>query len=172
MILIAGAGIGVLTLGCALADNAFRAPGHLGLDARVRASGEDLAVAAVCAFAGWHAPIAALIASTPPAAVLRAVVMAGASGREPSIEAALSRYQATRVPRANSFVERSRRMGRVAHLRSGPVRWLRDTVRGLVPVRLPRAPWRAISTSASNSPDHQIARSPITLSLPCPGPPH
>ena len=128
-------------------------------------------------FAGWHAPIAALIASTTPAAVLRAdifdrrpvgtwvdrravllgdaahpmtpnlgmggcqaiedaVVLADAVGREPSIERALSRYQAARVSRANSFVERSRRMGQVAHVRSAPMRWLRDTAIGLVPARV------------------------------------
>ena len=128
-------------------------------------------------YAGWHAPIAALIASTPAEAVLRAdisdrkpveqwvdgravllgdaahpmtpnlgmggcqaiedaVVLADAIGREPSIEDALARYQAARVPRANSFVERSRRMGHVAHVRSAPLRWLRDAALGLVPVRV------------------------------------
>ena len=128
-------------------------------------------------FAGWHAPIAALMTSTAPEAVLRAdifdrppvatwvdrravllgdaahpmtpnlgmggcqaiedaVVLADAIGRASSIEEALPRYQAARVPRANSFVERSRRMGQVAHLRSAPMRWLRDAAMGLVPVRL------------------------------------
>ena len=128
-------------------------------------------------FAGWHAPIAGLIASTAPEAVLRAdifdrppvgtwvdrravllgdaahpmtpnlgmggcqaiedaVVLADALGRESSIDRALSRYQAARVPRANGFVERSRRMGQVAHLRSAPMRGLRDAAMGLVPVRL------------------------------------
>lgn len=128
-------------------------------------------------FDGWHPPIAALMDATAPEAVVRtdifdrapvttwidrrvvllgdaahpmtpnlgmggcqaiedAVVLADAVAREPSIEAALARYQAARVPRANSFVERSRRMGRIAHLRSSPLRWLRDTAIGLVPPRL------------------------------------
>ncbi len=69
-------------------------------------------------------------------AIEDAVILADAIGREPSLEAALSRYQATRVPRANSFVERSRRMGKGAHVRAAPVRWLRDAAFGLVPVRL------------------------------------
>ena len=128
-------------------------------------------------FAGWHAPVAALIGSTAPASVVRAdifdrppvgrwvdgravlmgdaahpmtpnlgmggcqaiedaVVLADAVGSDASIERALARYQAARVPRANGFVERSRRMGQLAHLRSAPLRWLRDAAIGVVPPRL------------------------------------
>lgn len=125
-------------------------------------------------FAGWHAPIEAVIAATPAAAILRtdicdrlpirrwtdgrvallgdaahpmtpnlgmggcqaiedAVVLADALRRCASIEAALARYEKARVARANSFVNRSFTIGRVAHARSAPVRWLRNRALAAVP---------------------------------------
>src|SRR5262245_18597557 len=72
-------------------------------------------------------------------AIEDAVVLSDALSREPSVEAALDRYQTRRISRANSFVERSFRLGQVAHVGSPPLRWLRDqSVRALrvVPNRL------------------------------------
>lgn len=72
-------------------------------------------------------------------AIEDAVVLADALGREPSVDAALARYQTRRISRANSFVERSFRFGQLAHISSAPLRWLRDrALRALrvVPSRL------------------------------------
>ena len=66
-------------------------------------------------------------------AIEDAVVLADALAREHSVTAALARYQARRVARANKFVNRSLVLGRIAHARSAPARWLRDTVFGAVP---------------------------------------
>jgi len=59
-------------------------------------------------------------------AIEDAVVLADALNREPSVDAALTRYQTRRISRANSFVERSFRFGQVAHTSNAPLRWLRD----------------------------------------------
>ena len=59
-------------------------------------------------------------------AIEDAVVLADALSREPSVDAALTRYQTRRISRANSFVERSFRFGQVAHTSNAPLRWLRD----------------------------------------------
>jgi 2-polyprenyl-6-methoxyphenol hydroxylase-like FAD-dependent oxidoreductase len=72
-------------------------------------------------------------------AIEDAVVLADALGRESTLDAALARYQARRISRANSFVERSFRFGQVAHIGSPALRWLRDqSLRALriVPNRL------------------------------------
>jgi 2-polyprenyl-6-methoxyphenol hydroxylase-like FAD-dependent oxidoreductase len=61
-------------------------------------------------------------------AIEDAVVLAGALAEESTVEAALARYQARRIPRANRFVARSRAFGRLAHVRSTPLRWLHDRV--------------------------------------------
>ncbi|MDB6041076.1 MAG: auaG [Verrucomicrobiales bacterium] len=59
-------------------------------------------------------------------AIEDAVVLADALSREPSVDAALTRYQSRRISRANSFVERSFRFGQVAHTSNAPLRWFRD----------------------------------------------
>jgi 2-polyprenyl-6-methoxyphenol hydroxylase-like FAD-dependent oxidoreductase len=69
-------------------------------------------------------------------AIEDAVVLADALDREPGIGAALIRYQACRIARANSFVTRSYRLGQIAHLRSAPLRWLRNGLLRAVPARL------------------------------------
>jgi 2-polyprenyl-6-methoxyphenol hydroxylase-like FAD-dependent oxidoreductase len=125
-------------------------------------------------FAGWHAPIDAVIASTDDARIVRtdifdrppvrawvdgravllgdaahpmtpnlgmggcqaiedAVVLGHALARGPDVDAALAHYQARRVARANAFVNRSFRFGQLAHVRSRPVRWLRDRALGALP---------------------------------------
>jgi 2-polyprenyl-6-methoxyphenol hydroxylase-like FAD-dependent oxidoreductase len=72
-------------------------------------------------------------------AIEDAVVLADALRRETTVDAALARYQTRRISRANSFVERSFRLGQVAHIANPPLRWLRDqSLRALriVPNRL------------------------------------
>jgi 2-polyprenyl-6-methoxyphenol hydroxylase-like FAD-dependent oxidoreductase len=59
-------------------------------------------------------------------AIEDAVVLADALCCETAVDAALARYQARRISRANSFVERSFRLGQVAHIANPPLRWLRD----------------------------------------------
>jgi 2-polyprenyl-6-methoxyphenol hydroxylase-like FAD-dependent oxidoreductase len=66
-------------------------------------------------------------------AIEDAVVLAEAIAGEATIEAALARYEAKRMARANSFVNRSYRVGQVAHLRARPLRWLRDRALQLIP---------------------------------------
>ena len=68
-------------------------------------------------------------------AIEDAVVLAGALAEECSVEAALAHYEARRIPRANRFVTRSRALGRLAHVRATPLRWLRDRVLASVPRR-------------------------------------
>ena len=67
-------------------------------------------------------------------AIEDAVVLADALAREASVDRALVRYQRQRLDRANRFVNRSIRMGRLAHLRPPVLRWLRDRALGAVPV--------------------------------------
>ena len=66
-------------------------------------------------------------------AIEDAVVLADALARERAVETALARYQKRRVRRANKFVSRSFMLGRIAHARSAPLRWMRDAVLGAVP---------------------------------------
>jgi 2-polyprenyl-6-methoxyphenol hydroxylase-like FAD-dependent oxidoreductase len=66
-------------------------------------------------------------------AIEDAVVLAEAIAGEATIEAALARYEAKRMARANGFVSRSYRVGQVAHLRARPLRWLRDRALQLIP---------------------------------------
>lgn len=137
----------------------------------------DLAAALRARYAGWHAPIDAVIAATSPAAIVRtdicdrppvtrwvdgrvallgdaahpmtpnlgmggcqaiedAIVLAHAVKEAGSPAEALMRYQAARVARANRFVKRSFRLGRIAHARRAPVRWLRNRALAAVPRRL------------------------------------
>jgi 2-polyprenyl-6-methoxyphenol hydroxylase-like FAD-dependent oxidoreductase len=66
-------------------------------------------------------------------AIEDAVVLANALAREDTIPAALVRYQTRRIPRANRFVTQSYRVGQLAHVRSAPLRWLRDRALPFVP---------------------------------------
>lgn len=69
-------------------------------------------------------------------AIEDAVVLADALGREPGIDAALARYQMRRISRANGFVARSYRLNRLAHMRSAPLRWLRNRLLRAIPLRI------------------------------------
>ena|SRR5882672_5226353 len=68
-------------------------------------------------------------------AIEDAVVLAKAIAEEVTLDAALARYQAKRLARANRFVKRSYRVGQVAHLRARPLRWLRDRALQRIPLR-------------------------------------
>ena len=128
-------------------------------------------------FAGWHAPVEALISTATPERIVRtdiydrppietwiegyvallgdaahpmtpnlgqggcqaiedAVVLGSALATRPDVPSALLHYQQRRLPRANSFVNRSWRFGQLAHLRTGPMRWLRDKALRAIPVKL------------------------------------
>lgn len=69
-------------------------------------------------------------------AIEDAVVLAEAIAEEVTLDAALARYQAKRLARANRFVKRSYRVGQVAHLRARPLRWLRDRALQRIPLSL------------------------------------
>ena len=69
-------------------------------------------------------------------AIEDAVVLGDVLRGERAIARALERYQAKRVTRANGFVNRSFMVGRLAHARSTPVRWLRDVALGMLPRQL------------------------------------
>jgi len=125
-------------------------------------------------FAGWHEPIAAIIAATSADRIVRtdisdrdpierwhdgAVVLLGDAAhpmtpnlgqgagqaiedavvldlclaREGSIEAALKRYEARRIPRANAIVLASRRVGAVGQLQHPAAVWLRNVGMRLTP---------------------------------------
>lgn len=66
-------------------------------------------------------------------AIEDAVVLAGCLSRGSGVEAALADYEHRRVARANSFVERSYSLGRVAQWESGAGRFVRDALMRLVP---------------------------------------
>jgi 2-polyprenyl-6-methoxyphenol hydroxylase-like FAD-dependent oxidoreductase len=85
-------------------------------------------------------------------AIEDAVVLADALGREPSVDAALARYQTRRISRANSLVERSFRLGQVAHISNPPIRWLRD--QALRALRL--VPSRVISSALARDFDFRL----------------
>ena len=59
-------------------------------------------------------------------AIEDAVVLAECLRGEPGISAALRRYEARRIPRANGFVLGSLRLGRLAQWENGLARTLRD----------------------------------------------
>ena len=69
-------------------------------------------------------------------AIEDAVVLADALLREPGVKEALTRYERARIGRANSFVNRSFMLGRIAHARSAPVRWLRNRALAAIPRRM------------------------------------
>jgi 2-polyprenyl-6-methoxyphenol hydroxylase-like FAD-dependent oxidoreductase len=69
-------------------------------------------------------------------AIEDAVVLADALARAPDTQSALLSYQQRRLPRANGFVIRSWRFGQLAHLRTRPMRWLRDHALRALPTRL------------------------------------
>jgi 2-polyprenyl-6-methoxyphenol hydroxylase-like FAD-dependent oxidoreductase len=52
--------------------------------------------------------------------------------------AALRRYEARRIPRANGFVLASARLGRLGQWENGAARWLRDRALALVPAAATR----------------------------------
>lgn len=66
-------------------------------------------------------------------AIEDAVVLADALTREAGVREALSRFERARVARANGFVNRSFVLGRVAHARSAPLRWLRNRALAAIP---------------------------------------
>jgi 2-polyprenyl-6-methoxyphenol hydroxylase-like FAD-dependent oxidoreductase len=133
-------------------------------------------------FAGWHPPIAELLAATPESAILRndllhrppverwgegrvtllgdaahpmtpdlgqgacqaiedAVALAdclhGASNA-PDLVAALRRYEARRIPRANGFVRAALRTGRIGQSENAIACWLRNALVSLVPSSVSR----------------------------------
>ncbi len=69
-------------------------------------------------------------------AIEDAVVLADALAGQPEIPTALLNYQQRRLRRANGFVVRSRRFSRLAHMRSAPMRWLRDHALRAIPARV------------------------------------
>lgn len=130
-------------------------------------------------FAGWHPPIAAMLAATPERAILRndmlhrlpverwgegrvtllgdaahpmtpnlgqgacqaiedAVALAGCLRQTPDPVAALRRYEARRIPRANGIVRASLRLGRVAQAENAVACRLRDALMALVPSSVSR----------------------------------
>ncbi len=141
-------------------------------------------------FAGWHEPIAAIIAATSADRIVRtdisdrdpierwhdgAVVLLGDAAhpmtpnlgqgagqaiedavvldlclaREGSIEAALKRYEARRVPRANAIVLASRRVGAVGQLQHAAAVWLRNVGMRLTPSSVALAQARKLMQPAN-----------------------
>jgi 2-polyprenyl-6-methoxyphenol hydroxylase-like FAD-dependent oxidoreductase len=130
-------------------------------------------------FAGWHSPIAEMLAATPEKAILRndmlyrlpverwgegrvtllgdaahpmtpnlgqgacqaiedAVALADCLRQNPDPITSLRRYEALRIPRANSFVRASLRLGRIAQSENAVVCRLRNAVMSLVPSSVSR----------------------------------
>jgi 2-polyprenyl-6-methoxyphenol hydroxylase-like FAD-dependent oxidoreductase len=79
-------------------------------------------------------------------AVEDAVVLARCLATEAELPKALARYQALRVPRANSFVVQSRRLGEVSQWENGAARWVRDRLFQLVPNSSIRSNMRRVLT--------------------------
>jgi 2-polyprenyl-6-methoxyphenol hydroxylase-like FAD-dependent oxidoreductase len=76
-------------------------------------------------------------------AIEDAVVLANALAQTSDLPGALLRYQQRRLARANSFVVRSWRFGQIAHLRTRPLRWLRNqALRAIPPAVTARAATR------------------------------
>jgi 2-polyprenyl-6-methoxyphenol hydroxylase-like FAD-dependent oxidoreductase len=79
-------------------------------------------------------------------AVEDAAVLARCLAAEPELSAALARYQALRVPRANGFVSQSRRLGEVGQWENPLACWVRDRLFQLVPQSSIRANLRRALT--------------------------
>lgn len=79
-------------------------------------------------------------------AVEDAVVLARCLAEEAQVPQALARYQALRIPRANSFVSQSRRMGVVGQWENPLACWVRDRLFQAVPERSVRANLRRLLT--------------------------
>jgi 2-polyprenyl-6-methoxyphenol hydroxylase-like FAD-dependent oxidoreductase len=79
-------------------------------------------------------------------AVEDAAVLARCLATEVELPAALARYQALRVPRANGFVVQSRRFGALTQWENGAARWVRDRLFQLVPQSSIRANMRRVLT--------------------------
>ncbi|HEX8701646.1 MAG TPA: FAD-dependent monooxygenase [Myxococcaceae bacterium] len=79
-------------------------------------------------------------------AVEDAVVLARCLATAPDLPAALARYQAIRVPRANGFVTQSRRFGELTQWENGAARWVRDRLFQLVPQSSIRSNMRRLLT--------------------------
>lgn len=82
-------------------------------------------------------------------AVEDAVVLARCLATEADMSAALARYQALRVPRANGFVVQSRRFGELTQWENGAARWVRDRLFQLMPQSSIRANMRRVLTFPS-----------------------
>jgi 2-polyprenyl-6-methoxyphenol hydroxylase-like FAD-dependent oxidoreductase len=84
-------------------------------------------------------------------AVEDAVVLARCLSTEAELPAALDRYQALRVPRANGFVSQSYRLGRIGQWQNPVACWARDRLFRLVPERSIRSNLRrALSFEAGS----------------------
>jgi 2-polyprenyl-6-methoxyphenol hydroxylase-like FAD-dependent oxidoreductase len=83
-------------------------------------------------------------------AVEDAVVLARCLATEAGLPAALARYEALRLPRANSFVSRSRLLGRVGQWENALACWLRDRLFQLTPESSIRANLRRVLTFTPN----------------------
>lgn len=79
-------------------------------------------------------------------AVEDAVVLARCLATEKELPAALSRYEALRVPRANGFVSQSRRLGQIGQWENTVACWIRDRLFQLVPEDSMRANLRRVLT--------------------------
>lgn len=79
-------------------------------------------------------------------AVEDAVVLARCLATEAELPAALARYQALRVPRANGFVVQSHRFGQLTQWENGAARWVRDRLFQLMPQSSIRANMRRVLT--------------------------
>jgi 2-polyprenyl-6-methoxyphenol hydroxylase-like FAD-dependent oxidoreductase len=79
-------------------------------------------------------------------AVEDAVVLARCLTAEADLPAALARYQAQRLPRANGFVSQSRRLGQVGQWQHPLACWVRDRLFRLVPPSSIRANLRRALT--------------------------
>ncbi len=79
-------------------------------------------------------------------AVEDAVVLARCLATEKDLPAALSRYEALRLPRANGFVSQSRRLGQIGQWENAVACWVRDRLFQLVPESSIRANLRRVLT--------------------------
>jgi 2-polyprenyl-6-methoxyphenol hydroxylase-like FAD-dependent oxidoreductase len=79
-------------------------------------------------------------------AVEDAVVLARCLAVDAELPAALARYEALRLPRANDFVTRSRRFGQMTQWENAAARWVRDWLFRMVPERSVRASLRRVLT--------------------------
>jgi 2-polyprenyl-6-methoxyphenol hydroxylase-like FAD-dependent oxidoreductase len=66
-----------------------------------------------------------------------AIVLARALAATDDAKRAVAQYVRVRFPRARLVTERSWRVGRIAHLRSGPARWGRDLLMRALPKSIP-----------------------------------